>query len=224
MIYVVSDIHGQFNKFEKLLKEIDFSKNDTLYILGDIIDRGPQNVKIIDKVMQTENIHMLIGNHEDMLLQYYKTKDVFNRELWYQNGGEHTDKEFKKLNSRKQKEIICFLENLPIEISLTVNNCNYLLVHGDYVSEKNKKFLDEIDYRNNVIWGRIKEYDEGPKDKIVVFGHTPVYHYKGTDEPLTFWKNGNLIGIDCGMAAYSVYPDICRLGCLCLDTLKEYYI
>lgn len=224
MVYAVSDIHGQFEKFEKLLKEICFHENDILYILGDIIDRGPQNIKMIERVMETENIQMLMGNHEDMFLEYYNTRDVFNRELWYRNGGEYTDREFKKLTSKKQKEIISFLKSLPIEIPLTVNNRDYLLVHGDYVSEGNKKFLDEIDYKNNVIWGRIEKYDKGPKDKIVIFGHTPVSQYKGIEKPLTFWKNGNLIGIDCGMAAYSVHPDVCQLGCLCLDTLQEYYV
>ena len=40
MTYVMSDIHGRIDLFEKMLNEINFSKNDKLYVLGDCIDRG----------------------------------------------------------------------------------------------------------------------------------------------------------------------------------------
>ena len=40
MIYVMSDIHGMYEKYEKMLKQIDLSEKDTLYVLGDIVDRG----------------------------------------------------------------------------------------------------------------------------------------------------------------------------------------
>jgi len=41
MIYVMSDIHGQAGAFYKMLKKICFSDNDQMYVLGDVIDRGP---------------------------------------------------------------------------------------------------------------------------------------------------------------------------------------
>ena len=41
MIYVMSDIHGQASAFYKMLKKICFSDNDQMYVLGDVIDRGP---------------------------------------------------------------------------------------------------------------------------------------------------------------------------------------
>lgn len=40
--YVVSDLHGQYRIFLKLLEMVDFSENDQLYMLGDAIDRGPE--------------------------------------------------------------------------------------------------------------------------------------------------------------------------------------
>lgn len=39
-IFVVSDIHGYYNLFEKLLNKIDLKKDDLLIILGDSCDRG----------------------------------------------------------------------------------------------------------------------------------------------------------------------------------------
>ena len=62
MIYVVSDIHGQYEKLVKLLEVINLNSTDELYILGDIIDRGPEIVKVVDLVMSTPIIqkHILM--------------------------------------------------------------------------------------------------------------------------------------------------------------------
>ena len=38
--YVISDIHGEYEKFMELLEEIELEENDTLYVLGDVLDRG----------------------------------------------------------------------------------------------------------------------------------------------------------------------------------------
>ncbi|SFQ35506.1 Calcineurin-like phosphoesterase [Butyrivibrio proteoclasticus] len=50
--YAISDLHGQYDIFEKLLDVIDFSENDFLYVLGDAIDRGPDGIKILQKINQ----------------------------------------------------------------------------------------------------------------------------------------------------------------------------
>lgn len=40
MTYFVSDIHGEYDLFLKLLDKLRFSDSDTMYVLGDIIDKG----------------------------------------------------------------------------------------------------------------------------------------------------------------------------------------
>ena len=47
MVYAVSDIHGCYDKYIDLLNKINFSPDDTLYVLGDVIDRGPDGFKIM---------------------------------------------------------------------------------------------------------------------------------------------------------------------------------
>ena len=224
MIYVASDIHGQYEKLVKLLEAINFNSTDELYILGDIIDRGPEIVKVVDLVMNTPNIHMILGNHEDMFLNYWRTKSIWDEGLRYKNGGGKTDAEFSQLPQSKVEEYVKFFESLPIELELTVNNKVYWLVHGNYVTEKERNYFNPLEYRSNIIWGRVKKEDMGPKDKIVIFGHTPTDKYLGKDNPFAIWKNGNVIGIDCGLAKISVYEDKCRLGCLCLDDMTEIYV
>ena len=66
--YVISDIHGQYDMFMDLLYKISFSDKDTLYILGDIIDRGPHPIKTMRKLMEMPNVICLLGNHEYMAL------------------------------------------------------------------------------------------------------------------------------------------------------------
>ena len=45
--YVISDIHGNYEKYKRLLEMIDFKDQDTLYVLGDVIDRGPEGIKVL---------------------------------------------------------------------------------------------------------------------------------------------------------------------------------
>ena len=48
-IYVMSDIHGCYDEFMQMLNLISFSDYDELWIIGDICDRGPKNMKLLQK-------------------------------------------------------------------------------------------------------------------------------------------------------------------------------
>ena len=69
MIYVTSDLHGySLENFKGFLNKVGFCDEDILYILGDVIDRGPDGVKILKWLMLQPNVELLLGNHEAMLL------------------------------------------------------------------------------------------------------------------------------------------------------------
>lgn len=68
--YCISDIHGNARFFEALLSFLPLKDSDTLYILGDVIDRGPDGIKILKYIMNKSNIHLILGNHEVMMLEY----------------------------------------------------------------------------------------------------------------------------------------------------------
>ena len=68
--YVMSDIHGNLDRFEKVLKQIDLQDDDKVYILGDVIDRNPYGIEILLRIMEDERFEMLLGNHEYMMLDY----------------------------------------------------------------------------------------------------------------------------------------------------------
>ncbi|MBR4581243.1 MAG: fructose-bisphosphatase class III, partial [Lachnospiraceae bacterium] len=72
--YVISDIHGQYKSFLKMLDLIRFGEDDVLYCLGDVIDRGPDGIKIIQYMMKHDNIELFMGNHELLMLDALKNE------------------------------------------------------------------------------------------------------------------------------------------------------
>ena len=71
--YVMSDIHGMYDVYMEAMKK--FKKDDHVYILGDVIDRGAEGIKIIEDIMErcanpknNPKITFLLGNHEMQFL------------------------------------------------------------------------------------------------------------------------------------------------------------
>ena len=82
--YVVSDVHGEDDRWKAMLEKIHFSAQDTLYILGDVVDRGPHGVEILQEIMRTPNMKMLLGNHEFMCLRYF-APDATEKDIQHWN-------------------------------------------------------------------------------------------------------------------------------------------
>ena len=72
-IFVISDIHGQYDLFLKMIKKIGLKREDLMVIAGDICDRGEKSYEIYMKCMKMiklgYNLKFILGNHEDMLLE-----------------------------------------------------------------------------------------------------------------------------------------------------------
>lgn len=231
MTYVMSDIHGNQARFEDVMRKINLQPEDTLYILGDVIDRFPDGIKMIRQFMKMPNVKMLLGNHEHMMLEalYYPivVKKPWDNEdyvrqdklkLWYYNGGDITHYYLKHIRKAIRQEVFEFLSNLPLNIHVEVNGQKYLLIHGGVEAnfeQNNYKHDDKVTY---AVWSRQSRHEVIPDDTILIFGHTPTNHFQN-DEPLILWKNENYIGIDCG-CGYD-YPG--RLCCLRLDDMQEFY-
>lgn len=66
--YLMSDIHGNYDKYIRALEVIEFTDTDVLYVLGDVIDRGTNSLKILMDMMMRINIVPILGNHEYMAM------------------------------------------------------------------------------------------------------------------------------------------------------------
>lgn len=235
MIYVMSDIHGNARRFRSVIKQIDLQPEDTLYVLGDVIDRYPDGIKILRWIMSMPNAKMLLGNHEYMMLNVIDPKSDSNRDafrdmkLWYRNHGLVTHEYLKRIRKSVRQEIIGYLNNLPLNIDVEVNGKRYLLVHGSPV-----ELYSEYDYRYNsptefAVWHRLECAERSAAGKTIVFGHTPTSHYQNNN-PLEIWhsRGGDQIGIDCGCGYPPAeeqisHPVYGRLACLRLDDMKVFY-
>ena len=222
MHYVLSDIHGQYEVFEQMLNKLNLKSDDTLYILGDIIDRGPEVGKVIDTVMSLKNVQMIVGNHEYMMLESFKGNlKLYNYLNWKQNGCKTTLKDFNEFSKEKQDSIIDYFSSLPYKIEVDINGTHFILVHGYYIEER-LNITEKWKY--NTVWKRYEPFEQGPADAVVVFGHTPTWYYqKRIDNKYMIWHGEHLIGIDCGLAGRNDKVEATQLGCLCLETMEEFY-
>ena len=64
MTYLMSDIHGNYDKYMKMLDLIRFTDRDELYVLGDVVDRGAESMKILRDMSLRINVFPILGNHD----------------------------------------------------------------------------------------------------------------------------------------------------------------
>lgn len=230
--YVISDIHGEYDRFLELLDKIKLGEEDILYILGDVLDRGPHPIRTLLLLMEMPNVVCLAGNHElmalecleflmkeitDMSIGELDEKMLGNLVTWQYNGSRTTIEEFRVLSRDMQSSVIDFLKEFSIYEELSVNGKDYLLVHGGLGNYKPEKDIEDYSLKE-LIWDRA-EYDISYfEDVYVVTGHTPTQEISGNPRPGYIFRGNNHIAIDCGCNR----PDG-RLGAICLDTGEEFY-
>ena len=233
MIYVMSDLHGEYEKYRRMLEKIRFSQEDTLYILGDVVDRGPEPVKLLRDMAMRENVFPIMGNHDAMarrllekLLVEVTEENAENhidgglmREImeWMADGGEQTMKDFGRIAAEERADLLDYLGDFPLYETVDAGERTFILVHaGLHNFEPGRKLSS---YRpDELLFSRHdhnKRYFDDPS-VFIVTGHTPTLSITGKAE--IFRANNNIL-IDCGASFEGG-----RLACLCLDTMEEYYI
>ena len=221
MTYLMSDIHGDIAAFSSILSQIGMTKDDHLYIIGDVIDRGPDSIELLRRVRSMQNTTFLMGNHEYMMINRLRhPHDFFPMRLWYTNGGEDTEDQFLRLPEGEREELLRYLENLPVQEEISVNSKTFILVHACPM-EKYKALQDHYESETEcAVWERLDPRTKLPHGKTVVFGHTPTRHFQAVKGRMRIYFGDSRIGIDCGCA----YPwRHGQLGCLRLDDMKEFY-
>lgn len=201
--YMCADLHGQYWAWEKIKRHIN--ADDTLIFLGDAIDRGPDGVQIAMELLKRPNATYLLGNHEDMMLNYFAGE---NKKLWYYNGGEITHQAIKELDAETRKWFLNEMNNLPTEATYQRPDGKiFSFSHAGYTPRTHREPI-----YNDLIWDRNHytiddNWDEKAfPDTIIVHGHTPITFIvedRNMDEPIPpgafHYCNGHKIDVDCGV-------------------------
>lgn len=227
MKYVLGDLHGEYDKFMSMLKLINFREEDTLYVLGDCIDRGADGIKILQHIMNSPNMELIWGNHEKLMLDYLESGLNVDLYSWLGNGGGYTYVNYNLISQEEQTKLCNFIKSLPYYKIVD----KYILVHAgiDACQITPGMTADEIlesQEPYDLLWIREDFYNNKALDGYtIIFGHTPIPYIDENsvnDGKYIAWHDkryNDKICIDC-CASHSLG----RLCCLRLEDLQEFYV
>ncbi|MCD8295740.1 MAG: metallophosphoesterase [Clostridia bacterium] len=224
MTYCTSDLHGFYDLFQMLLDKIRFADGDRMFILGDVLDKGPDSVKLLRLVFSMPNVTMIMGNHEHDFLKFCRSLEERT---------EDQDLVLEKLRERFHDgslldwETVRRLEKLPF----FVEEPKWLGVHAGLPVVDGKltdpKTVSEdwlVNDRN------LKDPSVIPRGcKCVLYGHTPVRYISDEDRILFYPRYKELAGsphiedyckihLDLGSYIFG------RLGCVRIEDCRTFYV
>ncbi len=220
--FAISDIHGCATTFKALLRQIEFSIADELYLLGDFVDRGADSKDVFDHIFELQDsghtVHCLRGNHEAMMLDSNISMD--KHLMWLRNGGRETLDSFGADNlAAIPRRYLNFINAMPYYLEVG----NYLLVHAGF--NFSIPVEDIFTAKDSMLWIRNWYRDINKTwlgERIIVHGHTPTIQ---SDIKMRAKKLAILPALD--IDAGCVYAHYGRgLGNLCafeLNTQQLYF-
>lgn len=232
MIYAVSDIHGCYEEFLELLEKINFTDDDEMYILGDMMDKGPDPIALVQDLSVRANVYPLLGNHDYAALtvlrkfnteitaenaeDHLSSEDMMSYMNWLSDGGSTTAEGFVKLDTEAREDVLEYLEDCSLYEEVTAGGREYVLVHAGLNGFSPEKGPDEYHFADMILYRAdyTKRYFD---DKFLMTGHTPTFKIRDDKEPLVYEENGH-IAIDCGC----IYG--CKLAAYRLDDGKVFYV
>ncbi len=224
-VYVIGDIHGRLDLFEKLIAAIEQDDHDaaparsTVILLGDLVDRGPDSAGVVATAREwrkRREVRILAGNHEEMFLDSFEEKSVLRHFL--RHGGRETVLSY---GIEKERYNEASLEELQTLMHDTIAQADRDFIAGfeDYIVIGDYLFVHagiapdipvEEQKRHDMLW--IREPFLRHRDMhshVVVHGHTI---FEEIDE------RANRIGIDTGAFRFG------RLTALVLEADTRRYI
>ena len=224
MDYCISDIHGHYDLFCRLLDKIRFSGGDKIYVLGDIIDKGPDSIRLAKLLFSMPNVYCIAGNHEYDFLKYY-------RALMQQT--ENYDRVLEKLRTYFSDGTLLDWETVDRFdlLPFYVETDKFIGVHAGLPFRDGLFLPPEGARPEQLVYDRVfKEPDILPQGKMcILYGHTPVRYLTGQDEILLYPRDSAVkdsrniadyckIHLDTGVVLSGV------LGCFAVNTCQSFYV
>jgi calcineurin-like phosphoesterase family protein len=222
-VYAVADLHGMYALWRSVIELLD--ETDTLYVLGDCADRGPDGWAIIKEALADPRVIYVRGNHDQFLLDSWRS-DWYDNWLWFNNGGYLTyesvvqdeKSEIYLMELSKTKLYHCYENKNGKKIHLT--HAGFTLMENDELPNSHDMLWDREHIGDECRWWKA----ENPSE-YVVHGHTgccsSVFKRRSGDTQINATKTvcryvgGHKICIDGRSFVYN------QCALLDLDTLQE---
>ena len=234
MRYIVGDIHGCYQQYQMLLEKIQFSEKDELYVLGDVVDRGPEPIKVLQDMMKRTNVIFILGNHDFIMYtlmrklsveiteenydKHLTTELLLDYNLWLQDGGRVTAEQFSKLSYSEKMDMLDYIAGASLYEVIKNSGKEYRLVHaglGNFTPDKAMDEYDLYDFLEERTDYTKRYYPE--ENIFLVTGHTPTVHIKDWGKAKVYMKNGH-IALDCACVAGG------KLAAFCIETEEIVYV
>jgi serine/threonine protein phosphatase 1 len=212
--FVATDIHGCLATFSHLVEvELRLHTTDTLYLLGDYVNKGPNSAGVLDYIMQLQaanyQVYCLRGNHEQELLATIHGTPNANH-MW--KAEPERSMVLASFNVAQPTDIadryVTWMETLPLQLELP----DFVLVHAgfDFALPPTRMRLDEY----SMLYTKRFVFDSSRLGgKRLLHGHvpTPVAEIKANVA-----ARAGAIGLDAG-GVYRHNPKLRHLAALNLD-------
>ena len=196
-VFVVGDIHGSYTLLMNKLKEVDFDfNNDILIGVGDLIDRGDENLKCLE-LIDKKWFSSVRGNHEQFCIDGLNDPTTAYYHKMRNNGGEW----FYKLSETTQRNITCQFEQLPLMLEVDYCGAKFGFVHAGLPVED---------------WELCKEMLISGD---IWHGRTMSEHLLWSRDLINGGKTVDVAGVHNVFFGHTVIPKVKQLGnCTFLDT------
>lgn len=215
-VYVSSDLHGDLIKFKSLLKLISFQVNkDILYVLGDVLDRGPKGIELLSYIREYSDgensvIQIIKGNHELFAEMYIEGK--LAKDNWIKWGGKQTATQIDQMTEGERINLLTYLKSLKHYVVVERDNgqdwvLSHSGIHLDFLVEDENGIdvvqsieeaiaNNEFEYliTNDLIYAPRSVLDR--LNQYLVIGHIPVIFMN--DGSIQIIKRKQYMCIDTG--------------------------
>jgi protein phosphatase len=201
-IDIIGDIHGCYDELIELLEKLGYTDHEgvffnadgrTLAFLGDLTDRGPESIKVIELVTSLVNNKAAVytpGNHCNKLYRYF-----LGNKVQISHGLETTVAELEQLSEKRrrgiQKQFMELYERAPMYLQL--DGGKLIIAHAgireDYIGQTDKKVQTFVLYGDitgeKLPDGRPVRRDWAKKyhgNRTIVYGHTPVHEVRAVNQ------------------------------------------
>lgn len=219
--YACSDLHGRLDLYNAINDWL--CKDDKVIFAGDAIDRGSHCLDTSLAILDNPQWIYLKGNHEDLMVKAYKTKDF---SLWFYNGGNKTFYDIKEKWGNPTPFYLSEIKHLPTWYYYENTRGDSVIVcHAGFTPDHMPSEYELLWDRNHFtdIWPSEDKFDHdigvNATNTFIVHGHTPVQSIIDSDDDpkMMFYCGGHKVNIDLG----SVWSGIAAL--VNLDTFDEHY-